>query len=78
MWRPAAGLGGAHLLPGTGSSAAPMNGYLKIFNIESDPLEECNTGAVYEWVVGTTLKGVEEYKAGLRRYPNPLAANITR
>jgi arylsulfatase len=32
----------------TGSSAAPMNGYPKIYNIESDPLEECNTGAVYE------------------------------
>jgi arylsulfatase len=72
------GWGGAHLLPGTGSSAAPMNGYPKIFNIESHPREEYNVGAVYEWVIGPTLKVVEEYKAGLRRYPNPPAANITR
>ena len=69
------GWGGAHLLPGTGSSAAPMNGYPKIFNIESDPRED---GAVYEWVIGPALKVVEEYKASVRRNPNPPAANITR
>ena len=28
-----------------------MNGYPKIFNIESDPREEYNIGAVYEWDV---------------------------
>jgi arylsulfatase len=72
------GWGGAHLLPGTGSSAAPMNGYPKIFNIESDPREEYNIGAVYEWVIGPALKVVEEYKGSLRRHPNPSAANITR
>jgi hypothetical protein len=53
---------GAHLLSGTGSSAAPMNGYPKVFNIESDPREEHNIGALYEWVIGPTLKVVEEYK----------------
>jgi arylsulfatase A-like enzyme len=72
------GWGGAHLLPGTGSSAAPMNGYPKVFNIESDPREEHNIGALYEWVIGPTLKVVEDYKASLKRYPNPPAANITR
>ncbi len=72
------GWGGAHLLAGTGSSAAPMNGYPKVFNIESDPREEYNIGALYEWVLGPTLKVVEDYKASLRRYPNPPAANITR
>jgi arylsulfatase A-like enzyme len=72
------GWGGSHLLPGTGSSAAPLNGYPKVFNIESDPREERNIGALYEWVIGPTLKAVEEYKASLRRYPNPPAANITR
>jgi arylsulfatase A-like enzyme len=72
------GWGGAHLLGGTGSSAAQMNGYPKVFNIESDPREEHNIGALYEWVIGPTLKVVEEYKASLRRYPNPPAANITR
>jgi arylsulfatase len=72
------GWGGTHLLPGTGSSAAPMNGYPKVFNIESDPREEHNIGALYEWVIGPTLKVVEDYKASLNRYPNPPAANITR
>ena len=72
------GWGGSHLLGGTGSSAAPMNGYPKVFNIESDPREDHNIGALYEWVIGPTLKVVEDYKATLRRYPNPPAANITR
>lgn len=72
------GWGGTHLLGGTGSSVAPMSGYPKVFNIESDPREEFNIGAMYEWVIGPTLKVVEEYKASLRRYPNHPAANITR
>ena len=72
------GWGGAHLQPGTGSSAAPMNGYPKVFNVESDPREEHNVGTLYEWVIGPTLKVVEDYKASLKRYPNPPAANITR
>jgi arylsulfatase len=72
------GWGGANLLPGTGASAAPMNGYPKVFNIESDPREEHNIGAMYEWVVGPVLKAVEQYKASLARHPNPPAANMTR
>jgi hypothetical protein len=60
------GRGGADLLAGTGASAAPMNGYPKVFNIESDPREEHNIGAMYEWVIGPALKAVEEYNA-LRR-----------
>ncbi len=72
------GWGGMHLLPGTGSSAAPMNGYPKVFNIESDPREEHNIGALYEWVIGPSLKIVEEYKSSLRRHPTPPPANITR
>ena len=43
-------------MAGTGGSAAPMNGYPKIFNIESDPREEYNIGAKYEWVSGPVLK----------------------
>jgi arylsulfatase len=72
------GWGGSHLLGGTGSSAAQLNGYPNVFNIESDPREEHNIGALYEWVIGPTLKVVEKYKATLGRYPNPPAANITR
>jgi arylsulfatase A-like enzyme len=72
------GWGGGNLLAGTGGSAAPMNGYPKIFNIESDPREEYNIGAQYEWVIGPVLKAVEEYKASLAKHPNPPAANLTR
>jgi hypothetical protein len=72
------GWGGANLLPGTDGSAAPMNGYPKVFNIESDPREEHNIGAMYEWVIGPVLTAVEQYKASLARHPNPPAANMTR
>ncbi|MGX5736389.1 hypothetical protein [Bosea thiooxidans] len=70
--------GGANSLAGTGGSAAPTNGYPKIFNIESDPREEYNIGAMYEWVLGPVLKCVERYKESLAKHPNPPAANITR
>ena len=47
---------------GIGTSAAPMNGYPKVFNIESDPREEQNIGEMYNWVIGPLLKAVEAYK----------------
>ena len=72
------GWGGANLLPGTGGSAAPMNGYPKAFNIESDPREEHNIATMYEWVIGPVLKAVETYKASLIKHPNPPAANMTK
>jgi hypothetical protein len=72
------GEGGATLMGGVGASAAPMNGYPKVFNIESDPREEHNIGEMYEWVLGPLLKSVDEYKASLAKHPNPPAANITR
>jgi arylsulfatase A-like enzyme len=72
------GEGGATLMGDVGTSAAPMNGYPKVFNIESDPREEHNIGEMYNWVVGPVLKAVEEYKASLVKYPNPPAANMTK
>jgi arylsulfatase A-like enzyme len=72
------GEGGSVLLGGVGTSAAPMNGYPRVFNIEADPREEHNIGEMYEWVAGPLLKAVEEYKASLAKYPNPPAANMTR
>ena len=63
---------------GIGTSAAPMNGYPKMFNIEADPQEEHNIGELYNWVLGPVLKTVEEYKASLAKNPNPPAANIAR
>jgi len=72
------GEGGAILMGGVGASAAPMNRYPKVFNIESDPHEDHNIGEMYEWVIGPVLKAVEEYKGSLARHPNPPAANMTR
>jgi arylsulfatase len=72
------GWGGEHLMGGVGTSAAPMNGYPKVFNIESDPREEHNIGAMYNWVVGPLLKSVEAYKETLAKHPNSPAANMTR
>jgi arylsulfatase len=72
------GEGGTALMGGVGTSAAPMNGYPKVFNIESDPREEHNIGEMYEWVLGPLLKAVGEYKASVAKYPNPPAANMTR
>jgi arylsulfatase len=63
---------------GIGASAAPMNGYPKMFNIEADPHEEHNIGEMYNWVLGPLLKIVEEYKASLAKNPNAPAANMTR
>jgi len=72
------GWGGEHLMGGVGTSAAPMNGYPKVFNIESDPREEHNIGEMYNWVIGPLLKEVETYKASLTEHPNSPAANMTR
>ncbi len=72
------GAGGATLMGGVGASAAPMNGYPQVFNIEADPQEEHNIGEMYNWVLGPLLQAVGEYKASLARSPNPPAANMTR
>ena len=63
---------------GLGLSAAPMNGYPKVFNIESDPREEHNVAEQYDWVSGPLLQVVADYKKSLEQYPNPPAPNITR
>ena len=72
------GGGGATLMGGIGTSAAPMNGYPKVFNIESDPHEEHNIAELYNWVLAPLLKAVGDYKASLAKNPNPPAANMTR
>ncbi len=54
-----------------------MNGYPKIFNIESDQREEHNVAEQYGWVRAAVMKPVEEYLESVKKYPNPPAANIT-
>jgi hypothetical protein len=71
------GPSGADLMGGLGLSAAPMNGYPKIFNIESDPREEHNVAEQYAWVRAEVLKPVHEYLESVKKFSNPPAANIT-
>jgi hypothetical protein len=66
------------LLEGPGSSAAPMNGYPKVFKIEAHPHQEYSIADIYNFVLGPVLKVVGEYKASVVRNPNPPAANMTR
>ena len=46
-----------------------MNGYPKVFNIESDPQEQRNIGEMYNWVLGPLLKVVEEYRRASSNHP---------
>ena len=58
------------------SASAPMAGYPKVYNIEMDPHEDLNVGAMFGWVSGPALKTVEEYLATVKKYPNPPAPNL--
>ena len=64
--------------PGIFSANSPMAGYPKAYNIEMDPHEDHNVGAMFGWVSGNVLKIVEEYLASVKKYPNPPAPNITQ
>jgi len=69
---------GPQRMPGIFSADAPMAGYPKLCNIEMDPHEDLIIPGGYLWALGPALKVVEEYKATLKKYPNPPAANLTR
>jgi arylsulfatase len=64
--------------PGMFSANAPMAGYPKIYNIEMDPHEDLQVGALFGWTAGPMLEVVEKYKETLKKYPNPPAANLTK
>jgi len=64
--------------PGMFSSSAPMAGYPRIYNIEMDPHEDLQVGALFGWVAGPMLEVVEKYKETLKKYPNPPAPNLTK
>jgi arylsulfatase A-like enzyme len=64
--------------PGMFSASAPMAGYPKIYNIEMDPHEDLQVGALFGWAAGPALEVVEKYKETLKKYPNPPAGNLTR
>jgi arylsulfatase len=55
-----------------------MAGYPKIYNIEMDPNEDLQVGALFGWTAGHPLAVVEKYKETLKKYPNPPGRNLTR
>ena len=64
--------------PGMFSASAPMAGYPRVYNIEMDPHEDLQVGALFGWVAGPALEVVEKYLESVKKYPNPPAPNITR
>ena len=63
--------------PGMFSSSAPMAGYPKLYNIQMDPHEDLQVGALFGWTFGPMFEVVERYLESLKQYPNPPAPNIT-
>ena len=64
--------------PGMFAASAPMAGYPKVYNIEMDPHEDLQVGALFGWTAGPALEVVEKYKETLKKYPNPPAPNLTK
>jgi arylsulfatase A-like enzyme len=64
--------------PGMFSSSAPMAGYAKIYNIQMDPHEDLQVGALFGWVAGPAFNVVRQYLETLKKYPNPPAGNLTK
>jgi arylsulfatase A-like enzyme len=63
--------------PGLFSSSAPMAGYPKIYNIEMDPHEDLQVGALFGWTAAPMLEVVEKYLESVKKYPNPRAPDLT-
>ena len=68
---------GSQRQPGMFSSSAPMAGYPKIYNIEMDPHEDLQVGALFGWTAGPLLEVVDKYMELVKKYPNPHAPDLT-
>jgi arylsulfatase len=68
---------GPERLPGMASASGTMAGYPKIYNIQMDPHEDHNVAAMFGWVADPALEEVRKYEESVKKYPNPLAPNIT-
>jgi arylsulfatase len=69
---------GPQRIAGLASADAPMAGYPRVYNVESDPHEDLNVGAFNGWVAGQYIKAVVEYERSVKEHPNPPAPNVTR
>ncbi len=68
---------GPERLPGMASASGTMAGYPKVYNIQMDPHEDHNVAAMFGWVADPALEEVRKYEELVKKYPNPLAPNIT-
>ncbi len=68
---------GPERLPGMASASGTMAGYPKVYNIQMDPHEDHNVAAMFGWVADPALEEVRKYEESVKKYPNPLAPNIT-
>jgi C-terminal region of aryl-sulfatase len=64
--------------PGMFSASSNMAGYPLLYNIEMDPHEDLNVGALFGWAIRPALEEVEKYYATLKKYPNPRAPDVTK
>jgi len=69
---------GPEHVAGVSAGAIPLNGYPLLYDIEIDPREERNIGAIFSWASAPMLKVILEYKATLKDFPNPPAPNLTK
>jgi len=57
--------------PGMFSASAPMAGYPKLYNIEMDPHEDLQVGALFGWTFGPALEVVEKYQRDAQEVSEP-------
>jgi arylsulfatase len=57
--------------PGMFSASAPMAGYPKLYNIEMDPHEDLQVGALFGWAAGPALEVVEKYNETAQAVSEP-------
>jgi len=67
---------GRQMLGGMYASSADMY-YPKVYNIEMDPHEDLNVGAIHLWPIVYGTKAIKDYFESLKTYPNPPAGNLT-
>ena len=68
---------GPERLPGMLSTSAPMAGYPKLYDIETDPHEDHNVMLYFSWALEGALKEVRKYMESVKQFPNPPSANLT-
>jgi arylsulfatase len=69
---------GPQRIGGLTSADAPMAGYPRAYNIESDPHEDLNVASFNGWLAGSFLPVIIQYENSVKEHPNPPAPNLTR